>query len=423
MPIGKPDSDARKHSDKVYRHIIKKALEENNPPYHCIRADEVSRPNNIIRDVVQHLYDADVVIADLTDQNPNVFYELGARHALSGKTILISADMKFLPFDLQIYRTIIYDITNPDSIEDAINKIRSYISDIEAHPDSNDNPILETLGKKTIPSTYVDPIKQIDNIRNSVDDFKYSFFNFMERDLANEIRKTVSSILSEYQTEPTRTISQIVSINKSGISNIYPTRIDAYAQIVDLLDGATQQISLMGISLRKFFHNDTDVNEKIKSFKNKNALKWHVLVLDPESEQAMFRSIREQEGMYREAISEQEGKHYSLIELRDSLEKIRPIFIRSKLYKDVERTQDDIDLSLRKLGFNIDLRFYRAAPVCFMALIDDRLFIEQYHYGALSDTRVAEQVPVFEFARGSAMYYQMDGHFKYVWDHLSRPEP
>src|SRR5690606_1428712 len=98
-------------------------------------------------------------------------------------------------------------------------------------------------------------------------------------------------------------------------------------------------------------------------------IKWHVLVLDPESEQAMFRSIREQEGMYGEAISEQEGQQYSLIELRNSLDKIRPIYIRSKLYKDVERTQDDIDLSLRKLGFNIDLRFYRAAPVCFMALI------------------------------------------------------
>jgi hypothetical protein len=357
----------------------------------------------------------------LTEQNPNVFYELGARHALAGKTILITSDIDYLPFDLLSYRTIIYNITNPDSLENAKSKICSYINEIELHPDSNDNPILETLGKKTVPSIYMDPVKQIESIRNSVEDFKFSFFDFVKRDLTAEIGKTIGSLLETSQKEPTNTISQIFSINKSGITHIYPTRIEAYTEIVELLDKASQHVNLMGISLRKFFHNDTDINEKIKSFKNRNAIPWHVLVLDPESEQAMFRSIREQEGMYREALSEEEGKYYSVVEIKDSLEKIRPVYIKSKLYKDVERTKDDIEFSLiKQRGFNIELRFYQAAPVCFMALIDDRLFIEQYHYGATSDTRVAEQVPVFEFSRGSSMYYQMDGHFQYVWKHLSR---
>lgn len=421
MPIGQDGSEIRKHSDMVYKHVIKKAIQENRFDYQCIRADEVSRPNNIVRDIVQNLYDADVVIADLTGHNPNVFYELGARHALAGKTILIASDVSYLPFDLQSYRTIIYDTTDPDSLEKAKEKICNYMQEIELHPDSNDNPILETLGKKSIPSISLDPVKQIENIRNSVEDFKYSFFDFIKRDLTAEIEKTISTIMENYQKEPANAISQLLSIPKSGISTIYPTRIEAYAQIVERLDSASQQICLMGISLRKFFHNDTDINERIKSFKNKNAIPWRVLVLDPESEQAIFRSIREQEGMYGGVLTQEEGKHYSALEIKDLLDKIRPIYVKSKLYKDVERTNDDIELSLKKRGFDIHLRYYQAAPVCFMALIDDRLFIEQYHYGATSDTRVAEQVPVFEFSRGSAMYYQMDGHFRYVWEHLSRP--
>ena len=125
MPIGKPDSDVRKHSDKVYRHIIKKALEENNPPYHCIRADEVSRPNNIIRDVVQHLYDADVVIADLTDQNPNVFYEVGVTHAVGQNLLPIIQGRSRIPFDLHDEATIRY----ADS-EDGLRKLQEDILEI-----------------------------------------------------------------------------------------------------------------------------------------------------------------------------------------------------------------------------------------------------------------------------------------------------
>ena len=51
--------------------------------------------------------EADVLIADLSEHNPNVFYELGIAHALTNKTIMISSD-EDIPFDLSPYRVIRY---------------------------------------------------------------------------------------------------------------------------------------------------------------------------------------------------------------------------------------------------------------------------------------------------------------------------
>jgi hypothetical protein len=57
------------------------------------------------------LNQADVVLADLTDMNPNVFYELGVRHTLKNRTILVSQSWDDVPSDLRQYGVIIYNTT------------------------------------------------------------------------------------------------------------------------------------------------------------------------------------------------------------------------------------------------------------------------------------------------------------------------
>lgn len=64
-------------------------------------ADEGNQ-QNILKDIVQPIYEADVVIADLTGLNPNVMYELGLAHSFNKKTITITQDeLSTLPFDLK----------------------------------------------------------------------------------------------------------------------------------------------------------------------------------------------------------------------------------------------------------------------------------------------------------------------------------
>lgn len=60
---------------------------------------------NILKDIIMPLYEADIVIADLTNLNPNVMYELGIAHTFNKKTIIITQDdLGQLPFDLKQYR-------------------------------------------------------------------------------------------------------------------------------------------------------------------------------------------------------------------------------------------------------------------------------------------------------------------------------
>ena len=110
MPIGKKRTRANIFFKKVYNKI-KCFIESSDIGFECIRADDVIRCRNIKKDILEPLRDAKVVIADMTDKNFNVAYELGIRHSFikKGTILIISEDQEDkLPFDLIGYRTLSY---------------------------------------------------------------------------------------------------------------------------------------------------------------------------------------------------------------------------------------------------------------------------------------------------------------------------
>jgi len=88
-------------------HICKVCAELN---FSVTRADQIFSVNPIIDDILQAVKDADIIIADLTDNNPNVFYELGMCHMLKKQVILITQN-ESAPFDLSHMRRIRYEYT------------------------------------------------------------------------------------------------------------------------------------------------------------------------------------------------------------------------------------------------------------------------------------------------------------------------
>ncbi|MEK0371228.1 MAG: hypothetical protein QQN55_08765, partial [Nitrosopumilus sp.] len=78
-----------------------------------IRADDLFRPSVIVSDLWDMIQRADILLAELTTKNPNVFYELGLAHAISKPVILVSETMDDVPFDLQQLRVILYDKNDP----------------------------------------------------------------------------------------------------------------------------------------------------------------------------------------------------------------------------------------------------------------------------------------------------------------------
>jgi len=91
----------------IYESIIKKVVESFN--LKCTRADEIFGTQPIIEDILEHIQKSRILIADLTSRNPNVFYELGLAHAVGKEVILISQNLKDVPFDLKHYRCIVYE--------------------------------------------------------------------------------------------------------------------------------------------------------------------------------------------------------------------------------------------------------------------------------------------------------------------------
>ena len=84
--------------DKSYKSIIKPAVEAAG--YQCIRADEVQQSGMIDVPMYRLLYEAELVVADLSTTNPNAIFELGVRHALKPRSTIIIAESKFtIPFD------------------------------------------------------------------------------------------------------------------------------------------------------------------------------------------------------------------------------------------------------------------------------------------------------------------------------------
>lgn len=129
-PIGDKDSDIRKRSDRVLKHIFRKALAEK---YEITRADEITEPGMITSQVLRAVQDSELVVADLTGHNPNVFYEMAVRHAVDKPIIhLIERRLSSIPFDVGGFRTIDYDLTDPDSIESAVEQLTKQAEQAEA---------------------------------------------------------------------------------------------------------------------------------------------------------------------------------------------------------------------------------------------------------------------------------------------------
>jgi hypothetical protein len=106
MPFSYTKSCAEREWTDIFGTLIEPAVEGAGLGYQCLRSEATT--GNIVKKIVDSLYRANVVIADLTDRNPNVFYELGVRHTLKNRTILIAQRREDIPSDLLGYASHVY---------------------------------------------------------------------------------------------------------------------------------------------------------------------------------------------------------------------------------------------------------------------------------------------------------------------------
>jgi hypothetical protein len=173
MPFSDTENHKESYWTNLFEKFIKPSVESLGLGYDCKRSE--ARSTNIIKDILRELLKADVVIAVLTDFNPNVWYELGTRHALCRGTIMVieekeeqklavyrklckivskSAHERFLhknrdtaeklPFDIRQHGIIFYSYREDEKPDTSKFKaeLKNFIENIEKHQDA-DSPAEE----------------------------------------------------------------------------------------------------------------------------------------------------------------------------------------------------------------------------------------------------------------------------------------
>lgn len=90
---------------------IKDTLQSSELNMRCSRADDISRGGYVMNDILRNIAESEFIIADLTERNPNVFYELGIAHMTKNDddVILLAQKNEDVPFDLGQFRYIVYE--------------------------------------------------------------------------------------------------------------------------------------------------------------------------------------------------------------------------------------------------------------------------------------------------------------------------
>lgn len=149
--------------DATYHRIIRPSVLACD--YKCIRADEILDSGTIDRSMYALLYKADLVIADITTDNANAWYELGTRHALRPfSTIIIRGGESKIPFDLGHTRVLSYEHLgneiSPNEAQRSVRELKTIISAVTDNP-VPDSPLYTYIPKIEQPKISDEDLEEI----------------------------------------------------------------------------------------------------------------------------------------------------------------------------------------------------------------------------------------------------------------------
>ncbi|WP_227443028.1 MULTISPECIES: hypothetical protein [Pseudomonas syringae group] len=145
-PIGGADSPTRRAADGLISSVLKPLMAELG--FEVFVAHEISLTGSISRQVVEHILEDDLVIANLSELNANVMYELAVRHCTGKPVVAIAVAGTRLPFDIADERTVFYtdDMRGVVELTPALRKaVEASLTKAEG-----DNPVLRVRHNRAL---------------------------------------------------------------------------------------------------------------------------------------------------------------------------------------------------------------------------------------------------------------------------------
>ena len=170
--IGEEGTPERKLADDKYDLGFKPILDELN--YDITKADKIGTPGSISYDIVHRIMTSTLVIADVSDLNPNVFYELAIRNAIKKPVIVIKGVSQKMPFDIYDKRAISVDMKEARVWTNAKNQLKNQVEESEKDIE---------LASKSILSEFSFPIDAEKELSPNTE------LTLQIRDLKNEVRR------------------------------------------------------------------------------------------------------------------------------------------------------------------------------------------------------------------------------------------
>lgn len=327
--------------------------------YNFSNAGDLDNKQNILQDIVTGIAKADVIIADVTGLNPNVFYELGLCHALDKKVILITQDISELPFDIKSYRVDEYT-TEFWKTEQIINKIDKNLEGAKDGSVQYGNPIKDFYPK--------DIVKLNNSTHENSENFEEDEKGFLDyvadinedtNKLTEELNKMIEeqnemTQQMEFATNEINRVSKSPSSGNAGfvrnIARKVGSHIQEFSNKMELHNNEFEDIwrrienNFLDLIDNKYMENDDNKEGLINSLIGLNSMKNSIIESNDKIEEMIssFSSIKGMERKLTQAVNslEEQMKTY--------------IFIMQSAYASIDRIINKAELLVGKIDFEIN---------------------------------------------------------------------
>ena|GEM_PF-3297327 len=271
--------------DNVYDRSIVPAFKECG--YYCNRADKNLGAENIPHRVIKEIIEADIVLADISENSPNVFYELGVSHSIDNKTFTIISSEKEIPFDFASYRVIKYE-NNKSGLELLKYRLTAQINSFDKKKMIN---LVQEAGKDyfDLRRKIEEKLQQLNKEINRAKKFnEFIEDDFPEKDNTPVVKKIIKHIEERGIIPGRTTIVSICgsgAIGKSSFSRLLKKNIEIELGIrVDILPTDSYMLSRADRIEKDLIGFDPESNDLKQFYQDvKDLLKGKVVTVKPYS--------------------------------------------------------------------------------------------------------------------------------------------